>query len=155
MGREVKEYTHSDLVKMSAAYLARDHCVVATELSTQTTQECPDAIGWDWRGTSTLIECKTSLGDFTRDVLKISRIPGMGVGLKRYFAAPPGLLTKRTLPSGWGLLEARPRGLVLMNHGGCFEANIAVERTFLVQIARNSQDPAYLKRHNVILKQKM
>lgn len=80
--------------------------MVVTELCT--TGETPDALGW--RGThSTLIECKTSRADFVADQKKeFRRCPSLGVGNRRYYMAPKGLLDVRDLPDNWGLLEVWP-----------------------------------------------
>lgn len=102
--------THDDLVKLAAHWLrvTRKMVVVATEAQGYSTSEFPDAIGWDRKGNSILIECKTSVEDFRRDANKhFRRTPSMGMGLQRYYLTPPGLLLGRhgQLPERWGLLE--------------------------------------------------
>jgi hypothetical protein len=97
--------THDELVKVAKKWLikARDCAIVLTETKAQS-GEIPDAIGW--RGQhSTLIECKTSLADFRRDLKKWFRNSGPGIGQQRYFMAPKGIIPVGELPEGWGLLE--------------------------------------------------
>jgi len=97
--------THDDLVKIAKKWLikARNCSVVLTETQAQS-GEIPDCIGW--RGQhSTLIECKTSLADFRRDLKKWYRNSGPGIGQQRYFMAPKGVIPASEVPVGWGLLE--------------------------------------------------
>lgn len=97
--------THDDLVTIAKKWLikARKCTIVLTETQAQS-GETPDAIGW--RGQlSILIECKTSLADFRRDLGKWYRNSGPGIGQKRYFLAPKGIIPVNELPPNWGLLE--------------------------------------------------
>lgn len=97
--------THDDLVTVAKKWLikARQCSVVLTETQAQS-GEIPDCIGW--RGQiSILIECKTSLADFRRDLGKWYRNSGPGIGQKRYFLAPKGIIPADELPPNWGLLE--------------------------------------------------
>lgn len=97
--------THDDLVKIAKKWLikARSCSVVLTETQAQS-GEIPDCIGW--RGQmSILIECKTSLADFRRDLKKWFRNSGPGIGQHRYFMAPKGVIPEDEVPVGWGLLE--------------------------------------------------
>ena len=83
----------------------RMHTIVITELSTSCS-ETPDAIGFDAGGFSTLIECKASRADFHADNKKyFRRSPETGMGHRRYFMAPVGLLKPEIMPDGWGLIE--------------------------------------------------
>lgn len=96
---------HDDLVQVARKWLikARQCTVVLTETQAQS-GETPDAIGW--RGQlSILIECKTSLADFRRDLGKWFRNSGPGIGQKRYFMAPKGVIPVDEVPPNWGLLE--------------------------------------------------
>lgn len=97
--------THYDLVKLGRKWLrkARDCRVVLSETQAKS-GEIPDVIGW--RGQfSILIECKTSLADFRRDLAKWFRNSGFGIGQQRFFMAPVGVIPAKELPEGWGLLE--------------------------------------------------
>jgi hypothetical protein len=100
---------HAELVQRAARWLrgTRRCGLVLVECQAYCCQEIPDAIGWDGRGRSTLVECKVSVGDFYAD----RRKPGAKarVGHFRYYMTPPGLLDPKRLPPGWGLLEAGKR----------------------------------------------
>jgi len=96
--------THNELIDTAKRWLQSEHTVVITDM-TCGVSETPDAIGWKSWG-STLIECKTSLGDFKKDMSKhFRKNPARGMGNYRYFLTPQGLLTKCLLPIDWGLLE--------------------------------------------------
>ena len=97
--------THDDLIQIGKKWLikARNCQVVLSETQAQS-GEVPDIVGW--RGQlSTLIECKTSLADFRRDLQKWYRNSGPGIGQQRYFMAPKGVIPVSEVPDGWGLLE--------------------------------------------------
>lgn len=104
----VPEISHKELVKQAGLWLRNNthmHTIVITELSTSCS-ETPDAIGFDARGFSTLIECKTSRADFHADKKKhFRRSPESGMGHRRYFMAPVGLLQPEEMLEGWGLIE--------------------------------------------------
>ena len=104
----VPEISHKELVKQAGLWLrnnTRTHTVVITELATSSS-ETPDAIGFSAQGYSTLIECKTSRPDFHADKKKyFRRNMDYGMGHKRYFMAPIGLLKPEELPENWGLIE--------------------------------------------------
>jgi hypothetical protein len=102
--------THKELVEIAAQWLWKSgNSVVITELCIS--GEEPDAIGWrGWH--STLIECKASLSDFKADAKKAFRkYAEIGIGQKRYYCVPKGLIKKEDLPHGWGLLEYTGKGL--------------------------------------------
>lgn len=90
---------------IAAKWLTKKCSVVVTEIAT--TGEEPDAIGW--QGThSTLVECKASRADFLADAQKaFRRQPERGIGQRRYFMAPAGMIAADELPPLWGLLEVR------------------------------------------------
>lgn len=72
--------------------------------------EQADAIGWKHGGRhSILVEVKTSRADFHRDKKKWHRQAGMGMGQERWYFTPPGILTAKDLPEGWGLAENHGR----------------------------------------------
>jgi len=99
--------THDDLVSRAASWLKKRHPVVITEMVTGI--ETPDAIGWLVSGMfSTLIECKVSRADFRGDAKKLVRKNG-GLGSRRFYMTPPGLLRPEEIPYGWGLLEAHKK----------------------------------------------
>lgn len=101
---------HEELVGRAARWLrgTRDCLWVLTESKAGFVYvESADAIGWDRRGMSHLIECKVSQADFQRDKYKEFRaLPSMGMGSFRYYLVPKELVDYVTerLPSRWGLL---------------------------------------------------
>lgn len=99
------DVTHSQLVRAAALWLRRHARVVATEISTATS-ETPDAVGWGTNGT-VVVECKVSREDFRRNSEKIHERSGDGIGDWRWFLVPQGLVTVSEVPDGWGLLEYR------------------------------------------------
>ena len=102
---------HAELVLAAARWLRRRCSIVATEVVSGS--ETADAIGWDSRGQSILIECKTSRSDFLADSKKyFRRYPVMGMGSTRYYMAPKGLLKFEDMPDGWSLLEVDDKGFV-------------------------------------------
>lgn len=103
--------THAALVEVAASWLAKRRCFVLAEFAPGTCREIPDAIGWNPRGVSILIECKASRSDFLADKLKPSRYPSEGMGQLRYYLAPSGLLAPEDMPETWGLLEVNGRGV--------------------------------------------
>ena len=98
---------HSELVRLAAEWLQRRGCcVVITEMAAGNEQA--DAIGWLSNGESIMVECKASLADFEQDAKKpFRRRPKLGIGRKRLFCAPAGLISPKRLPKRWGLLEAK------------------------------------------------
>ena len=102
------EISHKELVKQAGVWLknyTQTHTIVITELTTSA-RETPDAIGFDSGGFSTLIECKATRADFFADKKKHFRMaPSSGMGHRRYFMTPVGLLKPEELPEDWGLIE--------------------------------------------------
>lgn len=98
--------THAELVDHALRWLrGTQRCPVAVA-SPGGGLEIPDAIGWRSGGRmSILVECKASRADFLRDKKKWHRQHGLGVGQRRYYMAPPGIITPADLPPGWGLVE--------------------------------------------------
>lgn len=69
--------------------------------------ERPDALGWKHNKRSLLIECKATRSDFRSDKKKVFRDPNYwehGLGQRRYYMSPPGVITPEMLPPNWGLL---------------------------------------------------
>lgn len=94
---------HSKLVELARKWLCRKCPVVITEMAGGS--EIADAIGWrSW--SPILIECKSSRSDFLTDKKKFfRRNPKEGMGFKRYFMTPKGLVKPEELPEKWGLIE--------------------------------------------------
>lgn len=100
--------THADLVKVAARWLLTRGrcCVVCTEVASGAGEE-PDAIGWTGHGDSILIEVKASRADFRADRDKVYRQDKwQGIGDRRYYLAPGGLVSSSDIPPDWGLLLA-------------------------------------------------
>lgn len=131
--------THKQLVKKAGAWLRRDGCrIVLTELATSTS-ETPDAIGFagSSEAYSTLIECKTSRADFHADKHKhFRREPERGMGDRRYFMAPKGILTPEDLPEGWGLLEATEHRVKVIVEAPFVCGNTRAENILLLSVIR-------------------
>jgi len=103
--------THAELTHRAYRWLlGAGKCVVAvTERGAQDAQigtEIADAIGWHWDGRSTVIEVKTTRADFLADKVKPHRNGDSGLGNRRYFMCPRGVIESAELPEGWGLLYA-------------------------------------------------
>lgn len=97
--------THHQLVKLAKKWLVHKGCVVVLTEKASRIGEIPDSIGWEPNGRSTLIECKASRADFRRDKNKWFRINSTGLGQRKYFMAPEGLIPRDEVPESWGLLE--------------------------------------------------
>lgn len=111
--------THEELVKIAANWLWKSGCsAVITELSIS--GEEPDAIGWrGWH--STLIECKASTSDFKADFKKdFRKFSDRGIGQKRYYCVPKGLIKLEDVPKGWGLLEYNGKGVKRVRQSSLF-----------------------------------
>jgi hypothetical protein len=112
---------HKDLCNLSVkwlrrpASLAEPGCNVAvSECTGSYSGEIADAIGFRSVGDeqhSVVVEAKTTRSDFLADARKPHRVGAVaGMGTFRYYIAPIGLIQVEELPSGWGLIEASPRG---------------------------------------------
>ena len=78
------------------------------------TGEVPDVIGWKASCQSVLVECKVSRADFLADAGKPFRLhPEQGLGSRRIYCAPSGMIAAAELPDHWGLLECRGREIEL------------------------------------------
>lgn len=104
---EVPKIDHKELVSRAASYLQNSlGCSIIFKERIAATSENPDAIGFGGREFSVLIECKTSRADFLADKKKhFRKRPEFGMGHKRYFMSPVGMLEPSEILDGWGLLE--------------------------------------------------
>lgn len=98
-----------------------------------------DAIGWEG-SMCTMIECKTSVGDWKRDGEKLfRRCPEMGIGKLRYYCTEPRLLWRDHLPPRWGLLEWDGRRMrVVVQAGMQQEVNQRKEVAILLSALRRT-----------------
>jgi hypothetical protein len=88
--------------------------VVLYEFATEA-DENPDVIGWAPGAGSVLIECKLGRSDFLKDAAKTVRMnPRTGMGQRRYYLCPSGLIQVKDLPPKWGLLWATKGQIVVM-----------------------------------------
>lgn len=105
---------HRRLCELGAKWLHRHkqnvlvpNCpFVAIEIVT-INQETPDIFGWDFWST-VLIEVKVSRNDFHADAKKHFRTyPEQGIGTKRLYLCPEGMISLDEIPEKWGLLYER------------------------------------------------
>ena len=145
--------THKQLVDIGARWLYnRGYEVVIKELMVYDGIECPDVLGFR-RHYSFLLEAKTSRSDFKADAKKRFRqLPAKGMGLRRSFVCPTGLIKPEELPDGWGLIyvseNLRPREIVVPRAFAQYDKNR--EFQMLVSLTRrvvhNSEYEKYLHR---------
>lgn len=133
MKGEPKALTHKALVRIVERWLrVRGHRVVLTEAKVLSSVEEPDAIAWKGPS-SVLVEAKVSRADFLADRKKIFRAhPELGMGAKRYFAAPEGMVRPDELPPRWGLLEVTRRGVRVAAEALPQDRNVSNEIALLV-----------------------
>ena len=105
-----------------------------------TSKESPDIIGWS-TGFSTLIECKATRSDFLNDSKKIvRRNPKTGMGQRRYYLCPSGIIEIEDLPKKWGLLWAeKGRVTVKREARGHPDRSLIAELRFLNSMLRRAQ----------------
>lgn len=136
------EITHDYLVEMARKWLVRGcsavkPCgLVVTELARS--GENPDAIGWPGvGGWSVLVECKATRADFKSDSKKYFRKnAGQGMGYKRYYMAPKGLIAVSELPAGWGLVEVENGKTRLKYRSKPFTFDTKEENSLLLSLIR-------------------
>ncbi len=132
---------HSTLVAMGVRWLSRRSSVVLYESAAKRTGETPDVIGWAAGSASVLIECKVTRADFLRDAKKDARKkPRVGMGQRRYYLSPPGVIEVKDLPAKWGLLWAEKGQVRVQREArGCPERNLLAEVRFLSAMLRRAQ----------------
>ena len=116
MGKSSSAAKHAQLVARAADWLRlRYGCSIVLSEQYCATGEIPDVIGWKASCQSVLIECKVSRSDFLADANKAFRLrPQDGLGSKRLYMAPPGMIAANELPKHWGLLECKGREVQLV-----------------------------------------
>jgi len=107
---------HAQLVARAAQWLrSRYGCGIVLSEQYCATGEVPDVIGWKASCQSVLVECKVSRSDFLADAHKPFRLrPEDGLGSKRLYMAPAGVIAREELPKHWGLLESKGREVRLV-----------------------------------------
>ncbi len=125
---------------MGVRWLSRKCSVVLYEFATAA-DENPDVIGWASGAGSVLIECKLSRSDFVKDAAKtVRRNPRAGMGQRRYYLCPPGVIEVKDLPPKWGLLwVAKGQVMVKREARGHAARNLVAEVQFLSSMLRRAQ----------------
>jgi len=131
---------HGRLTKRAVAWLlGKGACKVAgEEVKSMTNREIPDAIGFNYKGYCTIIECKASRADFLADKKKDFRArPERGMGVLRYFMVPAGLVAKEEVPEGWGLIYVYPKTCRIIKQASPFsDRNTRAEFACMVKMMR-------------------
>ncbi len=111
--------THSKIVEIAYKWVLKNaSCGVAFKefKSVNYSGEIPDVIGFG-SGHSVLVECKVSRNDFLSDKSKPFRQrPEIGMGDKRYYCCPKGLISKDELPYGWGLIYINEKNKAIVHY---------------------------------------
>lgn len=130
---------HASLVKLGVRWLSRRSSTVFYEFAA-CAKETPDIIGWS-SGLSTLIECKATRADFLHDAKKIVRQkPAGGMGQRRYYLCPPGVINIEDLPGKWGLLVAEKGHITVQREaGGNPKRSLIAELRFMNSMLRRAQ----------------
>jgi hypothetical protein len=131
---------HSTLVSLGVRWLSRQCSVVLYEFAAAG-GENPDVMGWATGADSILIECKLTRSDFLRDSAKAARkISSAGMGRRRYYLCPTGIIQVKDLPARWGLLWAEKGQVTMVREArGCPERNLVAEVRFLSAMLRRAQ----------------
>lgn len=140
------EIAHRELVDRAFLYLKFSlNCKVVFKERVASAPETPDAIGFHHGGFSALVECKTSKADFAADKKKyFRRDQSRGMGHKRFYMAPVGLLKPSEILYGWGLLEVydkpprfKTRPVIIAKESEVFsERNLQAEISYLTSAIR-------------------
>ena len=104
----MKVFTHKDLVNIAYKWVLKNaSCGVAFRELVSANSEIPDVIGFSsWE--SMVVEVKVSRTDFLKDKKKKHRSKGMGK--RRYYCCPAGLIKITEIPENWGLLYVSEKG---------------------------------------------
>jgi hypothetical protein len=103
-------------------------------------KENPDIIGWS-SAFSTLIECKATRADFLSDAKKkVRRNPHHGMGQRRYYLCPAGVINLEDLPKKWGLLWVEKGRIAVQKEArGHPDRSLIAEISFLSAMLRRAQ----------------
>src|SRR5579863_8619881 len=125
---------------MGVRWLSRQCSVVLYEVAA-VPDENPDVIGWGCNTGSVLIECKLSRADYLKDKAKVVRMnPRIGMGQRRYYLCPRGLIQLIDLPPKWGLLWVANGQIIIKREArGYPDRNLAAEVRFLSSMLRRAQ----------------
>ena len=116
MGKATAEARHAQLVARAVEWLRYKYgCGIVLSEQYCASGEVPDVIGWKAFCQSVLVECKVSRSDFLSDANKPFRLkPEEGLGSKRFYMAPAGMIASEELPKYWGLLECKGRDVTMV-----------------------------------------
>lgn len=134
--------THDELVNRAFKWLRNKGCKPIFAETYCLSREQPDAIGWiNSSHFSILIECKVSMDDFYADKRKPFRsIPEMGMGHRRYYLCPKGIIQKEKVPDGWGLLWIHGKQIRMQKESGQFtERNHNAEMNLILYKIRQME----------------
>ena len=99
------KYTHLDLCNMASKLLMRNGYSVILQEVVSMANEQPDVLAFK-NTASVMFEIKVSRSDFLVDRKKYwRRKEERGMGNYRYYVTPKGLVDKKEIPQGWGLIE--------------------------------------------------
>jgi hypothetical protein len=109
MAKLSEKMKHAQLVARAVQWLRYKYgCVIVLSEQYCASGEVPDVIGWKASCQSVLVECKISRSDFLADAQKPFRLhPEDGLGSKRLYMAPAGIIAAEELPKHWGLLACQ------------------------------------------------
>lgn len=121
-------------------WLGRNCSVVLSEYATAALEN-PDVIGWAPEAGSVLVECKVTRADFLRDAGKaVRKSPWEGMGHRRYYLCPGGVIQVKDLPPKWGLLWVEKGQVSVKREArGHPERNLLAEVRFLSAMLRRAQ----------------
>jgi hypothetical protein len=116
MAKSSEQVKHAQLVEQAAHWLRTQYgCSIVLSEQYCATGEVPDVIGWKASCQSVLVECKVSRSDFLADSQKPFRLnPDEGLGSRRIYMAPAGMISATEIPKCWGLLECMGREVQLV-----------------------------------------
>ena len=115
MANSSAERKHAQLVARAVEWLrSKFGCGIVLSEQYCAGGEVPDVIAWKGSCQSVLVECKVSRSDFLADANKPFRLkPEEGLGSKRFYMAPAGIIAREELPMHWGLLECKGREVLM------------------------------------------
>jgi hypothetical protein len=115
MANSSAERKHAQLVARAVKWLRFKYgCGIVLSEQYCVSGEVPDVIGWKGFCQSVLVECKVSRSDFLADANKPFRVKSeKGLGSKRFYMAPAGMIAREELPRHWGLLECKGREIIM------------------------------------------
>lgn len=98
--------SHDEIADWCALRLRKmDYHFSFSNMTSNNHGEQPDVLGVNMYGESILVEVKVSRSDFLSDKKKPWRQDGKGIGDKRVYLTPKGLLKPEEIPYGWQLWE--------------------------------------------------